>query len=70
MRHSHAVIYYAIFIKLTNFVIQPFALYEIAAILAHFFIEYRCKNNGKPVKNKICENVKIKRRFWLILSRW
>ena len=34
------------------------------AISAHFFIQYGvCKNNGKPVKNKICENVKRKRRF-------
>ena len=31
---------------------------------------WRLKNNGKTVKIKICENVKTKRRFWLILSRW
>ena len=34
------------------------------AISAHFFIQYGVfKNNGKTVKNEICENVKTKRRF-------
>ena len=34
------------------------------AISAHFFIQYGVgKSNGKTVINKICENVKTKRRF-------